>query len=149
MVHALREIWRVLAPDSLLLDLRPLSGAWPVEVVGAGGVMVTGHVDESEDVADDRAADAALAGVAQAGLFARERDGAFDFSWYWDSLGEAQAHIAEKWPEARVPEEVLAETQRQMARAGGGARVRATARVVISRWRRLGHLKPFAIGYEM
>jgi len=101
--------------------------------------MVTGHVDESEDVADDRAADAALAAVAQAGLFARERDGAFDFSWYWDSLGEAQAHIAEKWPEARVPEEVLAETQRQMARAGGGARVRATARVVISRWRRLGH----------
>lgn len=100
--------------------------------------MVTGHVDESEDVADDRAADAALAAVAQAGLFARERDGAFDFSWYWDSLGEAQAHIAEKWPEARVPEEVLAETQRQMARVGGGARVRATARVVISRWRRLG-----------
>ena len=99
--------------------------------------MVTGYVDESEDVADDRAADAALAGVAQAGLFARERDGAFDFSWYWDSLGEAQAHIAEKWPEARVPEEVLAETQRQMARAGEGARVRATARVVISRWWRL------------
>jgi hypothetical protein len=140
MVHALREIWRVLAPDSLLLDLRPLSGAWPVEVVSAGGVMVTGHVDESDAarVADDRAADAALAAVAQAGLFARERDGAFDFSWYWDSLGEAQAHIAEKWPEARVPEEVLAETQRQMARAGDGARVRATARVVISRWRRLG-----------
>jgi len=139
MVHALKDIRRVLARGGLLLDLRPLSGAWPVEVVGAGGVMVTGHVDESEDIADDRAADAALAAVAQAGLFARERDGAFDFSWYWDSLGEAQAHIAEKWPEARVPEEVLAETQRQMARAGEGARVRATARVVISRSRRLGH----------
>ena len=136
-MHALREIWRVLAPDSLLLDLRPLSEAWPVEVVGAGGVMVTGHVDESEDIADDRAADAALAAVEREGLFVRERDGDFDFSWYWDSLGEAQAHIAEKWPEARVPEEVLAETQRQMARAGERARVRATARVVISRWWRL------------
>src|SRR5574341_1406532 len=138
MVHALKDIWHVLAPSSLLLDLRPLSGVWPVEVVSAGEVTVTGHVDESEDIADDRAADAALAAVAQAGLFARERDGAFDFSWYWNSLDEAQAHIAEKWPEARVPDEVLAETQRQMASAGAGARVRATARIVISRWRRLG-----------
>lgn len=137
MVHALREIWRVLARRSLLLDLRPLSGAWPVEVVSAGGVTVTGHVDESADVADDRAAEAALVTVERQGLFARERSGAFDFSWYWDSLGEAQAYIAEKWTEARVPEEVLAETQRLMASAGEGARVRATARIVISRWRRL------------
>src|SRR5574341_56289 len=137
MVHALKDIWRVLAPDSLLLDLRPLSGAWPVEVVSAGGVTVTGHVDESADVADDRAADAALATVAQAGLFARERDGGFDFRWYWDSLDEAQAYIAEKWTEARVSEELLAKTRRQMARAGEGARVRASAQVVISRWRRL------------
>ena len=32
MVHALREIWRVLAPEGVLLDLRPIADRWPIEV---------------------------------------------------------------------------------------------------------------------
>ena len=138
MVHALREIWRALTPGGLLLDLRPLSANMPVEVVGVERAAMAGYLDTApEAYTDDRAADAAMGAVGQEGLFARERDGAFDFLWYWDTPDEMQAFIAEKWADTHLSEEVLAETRRLMADTGDGARVRTSANVVISRWRRL------------
>ncbi len=140
MVHALREIWRALTPGGLLLDLRPLASNMPVEVIGVERKAVAGYLDTApEAYADDRAADAAMAAVEQEGWFARERDGAFDFLWYWDTPDEMQAFIAEKWTDTHLPEEVLAETRRLMAETGDGARVRTSARVIISGWRRVRH----------
>jgi len=139
MVHALREIWRALTPGGLLLDLRPLSANMPVEVLGVERAAVAGYLDTApEAYADDRAADAAMATVERDGLFARERDGAFDFLWYWDTPEEMQAFIAEKWTDTHLSEEVLVQTRRLMADTGDNTRVRTSANVIISRWRRLG-----------
>jgi hypothetical protein len=33
MVHALEEVWRVLVPAGELINLRPVSSPWPVEVL--------------------------------------------------------------------------------------------------------------------
>ena len=42
MVHALSEVRRVLSPDGILIDLRPLADNWPVEVVSLREVRRTG-----------------------------------------------------------------------------------------------------------
>ena len=138
MVHALKDIWRVLARGGLLLDLRPRSMSLPVEVLGAEQVARAGHLEVSaESYADDRAADAALAAIKRDALFTRERRGAFSFFWYWDTPAEMKAYVEEKWTDTRLTEDVLAEAQRLAAKAGGHAKVRTRSRVHISRWRRL------------
>lgn len=139
MVHALKEIWRVLAPGGLLLDVRPFSANMPVEVVGAAGAaMAAGEMHESEDGrADDQAANAAMRAIEREGLFAREREGTFDFLWYWDTPDEMQAYVAEKWTDTYLPDDVLAETRRLMQRTGADAQVRTSTNIIISRWRRL------------
>jgi hypothetical protein len=137
MVHALKEIWRVLVRQGILLDLRPLAGKPVVEVVGPGAALAAGQLEESpESFADDQAANDALAHVSAQGLFAQERAATFDFAWYWDTLAEMQAFIAEKWTQTHVPQAVLESAQRLVAGAGAGARVRVRSRMTLSRWRR-------------
>jgi hypothetical protein len=139
MVHALKEIWRVLGPAGNLLDVRPLAGKSVVEVLGVGQATAAGRLDENPDsFEDDRAANDAMAHIGREGLFALERIGAFDFAWYWDTPAEMQAYIAEKWTQTHLPEDVLEEAHRLMASAGEGTRVRARSRITLSRWRRLG-----------
>ena len=60
MVHALGEIRRVLNPDGVLIDLRPVFDRWPIEVVSAHEpreVRATGRMqDFPAGPADDEAA---------------------------------------------------------------------------------------------
>ena len=69
MVHALREAYRVLKPDGLLLDLRP------APVHRRVGVEVDGQYHQiaimNESLEDDYAANQAVARVTQEGLFKR------------------------------------------------------------------------------
>ena len=61
MVHALNEIQRVLAPDSILIDLRPLAGNWPIEVASAREIKEAGRATDLEiGLEDDRAANERL-----------------------------------------------------------------------------------------
>ena len=57
MVHALNEIQRVLAPDGILIDLRPLAGSWPIEVASAREIKEAGRASEMlAGMEDDQAA---------------------------------------------------------------------------------------------
>jgi hypothetical protein len=136
MVHALEEIWRVLAPGGIMVDLRPFTEHSPVEVVADGQVASAGRLDEPQPDPDDRAANAALAQVERDRVFICERRGAFDLSYYWDTPGEMKAYIDGEWTIARLPEEVFAEAVRLAARAGASARVRVRRNMIISRWRK-------------
>ncbi|MEK7325455.1 MAG: hypothetical protein AAB217_09400, partial [Chloroflexota bacterium] len=110
MVHALREIWRVLAPGGTLIDLRPLSARWPVEVVVNHQATVAGLVDDSPGAPLDTAANESLAQAAREGLFTREQENSFKYLWYWDTPDEMKAYLEENWaPDAILPDEVLAE----------------------------------------
>ena len=137
MVHALKEIWRVLAPGGVMIDLRPLTELPPVEVVADGQAASAGRLDEPQADPDDQAANEALAQVEREQVFICERRGAFVLSYYWDTPGEMKAHIDEKWTHTRLPEEVLAEANRLVACAGADARVRVRRNMVISRWRKM------------
>ena len=47
MVHALKEIWRVLVLDGIMIDLRPFADNWPLAVVDGGQVYDVGLLDAS------------------------------------------------------------------------------------------------------
>jgi hypothetical protein len=123
MVHALKEIWRVLVPGGLLLDLRPLCTSWPVEVVTGERVMRAGALDDSLALSDDLAANRAIAHVVSERWFTREREGSFTYDWYWDTLEELKEHVEELWYPIVVPDSVYAQGER-LIRGGRVARVR-------------------------
>ena len=136
MVHALDEIHRVLKPGGLLLDLRPISGETPLEVVRPGRrPELAGFYDEPADHPDDVAANNAVARAVRRGLFHRERDGEFRFAYYWDSVDEMRAYIKEKWTATRLPGPVSRKARRLMA--PGDGRVRARVRMIITRLRKV------------
>ena len=134
MVHALDEIYRVLAPGGLLLDLRPVSGDTPLEIVRTGVVELAGHFDESSDHPDDVAANNAIARAVRRGQFVRERDGQFRFAYYWDSVDEMRAYVKDRWTASRLPGGVSRKARRLMA--PGDGKVRARVRMSITRLRK-------------
>jgi hypothetical protein len=135
MVHALDEIHRVLVPGGLLLDLRPVSGDTPLEVVRTGVAELAGHFKEPSDHPDDVAANNAIARAVRRGQFVRERDGSFRFAYYWDSVDEMRAYVKEKWTATRLPGAVSRKARRLMA--AGDGKVRARVQMVITRLRRI------------
>lgn len=136
MVHALQEIWRALAPRGILIDLRPLAEQWPMEILDGDQATLAGRIDDSQDTLADTDANNALSRVEGSGLFTREREGAFTFHWYWDTLDEVLAYVQERWTNTRIPEDVMAEAKRLLAGAGVGAKIRIRGKMIISRWRK-------------
>jgi len=136
MVHALEEIWRVLAPGGVMVDLRPFTEHSPVEVVADGQVTSAGRLDEPQTDPDDWAANEALAQIERERVFICERRGAFDLLYYWDTPGEMKAYIDGEWTVARLPEDVFAAASRLAALAGASAGVRVRRNMIISRWRK-------------
>jgi hypothetical protein len=112
MVHALKEIWRVLMPGGVLLDLRPFCASWPVEVVAGKRVMRAGALDDSLSLVDDLAANRAVEQVIADGWFRRDRSGSFTYDWYWDTLDELREHVEERWHPIALPDSVYAQAQR-------------------------------------
>src|SRR5262245_32878457 len=98
MVHALSEIQRVLVPDGILIDLRPVLDRWPIEVVSARQIGETGRIEDLPlGLADDEAANQAIAQAEQNGWFLREAGDFFPFRYSWDSPSEMEEWIMEEW----------------------------------------------------
>jgi len=138
MVHALWEIWRVLTPGGMLLDVRPLAGNWPIEVVTGGQHLAAGQVDHKpEGYVDDRAANDALARARREGWFIRDREALFDFGYYGDTPEKLKAYMGEQWGDyLSLPDATLAQARQLIAAAGEGAQVRVWLDMIISRWRK-------------
>jgi hypothetical protein len=93
MVHALREVYRVLKPDGILVDLRPAAAHRRVGVVCNGSYRELGSMREK--FSDDWAANRAVADVLHAGLFSTERRRRFDCQRVMDTIDEFRAWIEE------------------------------------------------------
>ena len=93
MVHALREIWRVLAGSGTLVDVRPLSGLYPIELVRASTVVHIGEIDATAMAADDAASDRAVQDAVTEGHFLARQDNQFDFDLYWDNVQEMASYM--------------------------------------------------------
>ena len=137
MVHALKEIWRVLVPNGALVDLRPLSGELPLEIVADDQAKLAGFLDDSAEIPTDIASNDSLTEVTRQGWFVRERKDLFDYLWYWDTVDEMKAYMEENWdPTPILTETVATEARRLLASGGKGARVRLRTNVLISRYRK-------------
>ena len=139
MVHALEEARRVLVPDGVLIDIRPLAERWPIEVVSARGVNETGRVNDlPEQVNADVASNKALADAEARGLFRREQEELFPFFYSWDTPSELEEFIADDWADfIALDEETKRSTRAVWASGDADSRVRVRMKVLITRWKRI------------
>ncbi len=138
MVHTLSEIKRALVPNGILIDLRPILDRWQVEVVSAREIKETGRVqDFPVGLADDEAANQAMAESEASGWFIREQEEFFPFIYSWDTPNELTEWIEEEWQDfIALDEETKRSTRSAWAVADADARVRLKMKMLIARWRK-------------
>lgn len=137
MVHALGDIRRVLVPDGILIDLRPVLDRWPVEVVSAREARETGRLqDFSTGIADDEAANGAVARASENAWFSRDQEEFFPFYYSWDTPSEMEEWIADEWNDFLGLEETTKQATRSAWALGDAdTRVRVRAKMLITKWR--------------
>lgn len=137
MVHALDEIRRVLLADGIMIDLRPLQGHWPIEVTSGREVRETGRVrDFPSLLADDEAANRAMAQAAENGWFSREQEEIFPYYYSWDTPSEMEEWVETEWQDfASIEEDAKRATRSAWSLADADARVQVRAKMLITRWR--------------
>lgn len=94
MVHALREIHRLLRRDGCLIEIHPAVGAPTVEVRRDGLPSFVEH-DPGYDYEDDlRSAEDAVDQVIGAGVFMVDRSREFELRTHSSSVAELRDHFA-------------------------------------------------------
>ncbi len=139
MVHALSEIRRVLGPDGILIDMRPLAEQWQIEVVSANEFKETGRVlDLPEQVNGDIAANQAMRDVEAHGWFKRDQEEFFPFYYSWDTPSEMEEFINDDWADfIDLSEEAKKTTRSAWALGDADSRVRVRMKVLMTRWKKL------------
>ena len=139
MVHALNEIKRALAPNGILIDLRPMLDHWPVEVVSVREIRKTGRMqDFLVGLEEDEAANQAIAQAEQNQWFRREAGEFFSYAYSWDTPSEMEEWINEEWHEFIALDETDNQSTRSAwAIADADARVRVKMKMLIARWRKV------------
>ena len=138
MVDALGEIRRVLVPGGILLDIRPLAAAWPVEVASEKDARAIGQlIDLPGALADDAASDDAMLEADRRGWFRLESREYFMYDYYWDTPSEMKEFIDEEWDDfERLEDSVLNAVQAAWASADASARIRIRIKIHLARWRK-------------
>lgn len=138
MVHALSEIHRVLIPNGILIDLRPILDHWQIEVASAREVQITGRMqDFQRGLEDDAAANQAMREAETNGGFEREREEFFPLIYSWDSPSEMDEWIKEEWDGfIDLDEATNRATRSAWAVGDGDSRVRVKAKMLITRWKK-------------
>lgn len=123
MVHALREVHRVLAAGGRMVDIRPLSQDVRVDLVGPGKPVDVGELDESEYRSADLDSDSRMEDGVRQGWLRREGQTRFGFHWYFDSLDDFVEYVTEHW-EDRLEDATLTRAAEALAAAPPGTRIR-------------------------
>ena len=136
-MHALSEIRRVLVSDGILIDLRPITEPYSVEVISARETRPIGNLlDLPTGVADDKAADSSIAKAGENGWFIQEQSEFFPFYYSWDSPREMEEFIAEEWEDfIGLNEETKQAARSKWASADADARVRVKVKMLIAKWK--------------
>ena len=138
MVHALSEIRRVLLPDGILIDLRPILDQWQIEVISTRELRETGRVrDFPIGLADDEAANRSVAQAEAQGWFIREQEEFFSYTYSWDTPKEMEEWIEEEWHGfIDLDEDAKRATRSAWALGDADTQVRVKVKMLITRWRK-------------
>ena len=99
MVHALREVWRILIPHGIIIDLRPICVDVPLLILTSDGWKSAGLVDRGLERVNDIASDRALRIMIHDGLFKRIKREYFNFNYYWNNLNDLKTDVEGSWKE--------------------------------------------------
>ena len=137
MVHALSEIRRVLVPDGILIDMRPLLDRWRIDVSSAREVRETGRVQDFPlGLADDEAANKAIAQAAANGWFGGDGQDFFSYFYSWDTPGDMEEWIDTEWEDfIAMDEETKRATRSAWAVGDADTQVRLQVKMLIARWK--------------
>ena len=135
MVHALGEIHRVLVPEGILIDLRPISDRWLIEVFSRRETRETGRVTDLQlGLEDDEAANQAIRNAETNGWFKRENETFFPLHYVWDTASDMEAWIDKEWENfIGLNEDARQATRSAWALGDADSRVRVKAKMLIAR----------------
>ena len=135
MVHALGEIHRVLVPEGILIDLRPISDRWLIEVFSRRETRETGRVTDLQlGLEDDEAANQAIRNAETNGWFKRENETFFPLHYVWDTASDMEAWIDKEWENfIGLDEDARQATRSAWALGDADSRVRVKAKMLIAR----------------
>jgi hypothetical protein len=142
IVHALEEIYRLLGPGGILIDIHPTMAPTLIEVHHGGTITFSAPVPD-QSFQYIQYADEAIAVVIKDGLFTIEEDIEFEWRTYASSVDELRDYIIQESGYVEEPgEEVIAlqnakfieRVQGAMLAAGKGSEV---ARLYTARIARL------------
>ena len=135
MVHALGEIHRVLVPEGILIDLRPISDRWLIEVFSRRETRETGRVTDLQlGLEDDEAANQAIRNAETNGWFKRENETFFPLHYVWDTASDMEAWIDKEWENfIGLDEDARRATRSAWALGDADSRVRVQAKMLIAR----------------
>ncbi len=138
MVHALGEIHRVLVPDGILIDLRPLCDRWLIEVFSARETRETGRVtDLPLGLEDDEAANQAMRDAESNGWFLRKNKTFFPLHYIWDTASDMEKWVDEEWTNfIGLDEETRRATRSAWASSDADSRVRVKVKMLITKWKK-------------
>jgi SAM-dependent methyltransferase len=138
MVHALEEIHRVLKPNGVLIDLRPIEENWKAEVVTSTNYQTCGSLTAlPRGVADDEAANQAVGQVERRGLFIKEKEEMFSYFYVWDRPSEMKEFMESEWEDfEKLEDDVYRKTSAAWATSDADARVRVRVNMLISLYRK-------------
>ena len=136
MVHALDEIRRTLKSNGILIDLRPVSSNWSVEVSSSTGYRLAGSLNDMPvGLADDEAAFKAMREVESRRWYIKEKEEEFAFFYYWDTPSEMKEFMETEWEDfEKIEEDVFQRTKSLWAVANADARVRVRVKMLITKW---------------
>jgi len=123
MVHALKQVHRLLQPRGRLIDVHNLPVPHRIEIHSPGSAIKAGWLLDRDDFASERLALNAITQVVSEGLFFLEDERDFDFNLYSENLAELQKWLADGWKSAVIPEITLQRLEEMLAQASQPPRI--------------------------
>jgi hypothetical protein len=138
MVHALREAWRLLTPQGILIDQRPLSTEGPVDIVFAGTSDLAGIMDMNLGLEHDIAADQAIEYVVNDNSYKELSTEKFQVAYYWKTVRGMVADIRKRWKDdVRLDENIVRHAYELFRKHRHGAQVRLLMNMKLTKYEKV------------